>query len=243
MTRAGARVGVGTHFRYDGETVEVVEMAATTAGNEVVIKDCHGRLLRLSLRELLFSDRATLITEGPGPSSDDAEEIASVVLGQLDEEHRRQILERTEHIRELLTGYRSGSTELAREGEPRAPYTPTLSLDARYAAKAAELEVTDRTIRRWVADYRRHGEAGLVQRTNPQARPFGRADDRWVETALEVMVEHTGESKPSRRMVIDRTQARVIARFGPDVVPQPSPAKPRPTGCSRSWSGDTRCSG
>ena len=30
MSRAGARVGVGTHFRYDGETVEVVEMAATT---------------------------------------------------------------------------------------------------------------------------------------------------------------------------------------------------------------------
>ncbi|GAA1100062.1 MULTISPECIES: hypothetical protein [Streptomyces violaceusniger group] len=89
MTRAGARVGVGTHFRYDGETVEVVEMAATTAGNEVVLKDRHGRLLRLSLRELLFSDRATLIPEGPGPSSDDAEEIASVVLGQLDEKDRQ----------------------------------------------------------------------------------------------------------------------------------------------------------
>jgi transposase InsO family protein len=224
VSRAGARVGVGTHFRYDGETVEVVEMAATTAGNEVVLKDRHGRLLRLSLRELLFSDRATLIPEEPGPSSDDAEEIASVVLGQLDEDDRRQILERAEHVRELLTGYRSGTAEVAREGEPRDPYTPTLSLDARYAAKAAEVGVTDRTIRRWVADYRRHGEAGLVQRTSSQARPFGRADDRWVETALEVMVEHTGESKPSRRMVIDRTQARLIARFGPDVVPQPSQA-------------------
>ncbi|MFJ8040112.1 helix-turn-helix domain-containing protein [Kitasatospora sp. NPDC096147] len=224
MSRAGARVGVGTHFRYDGETVEVVEMAATTAGNEVVLKDSQGRLLRLSLRELLFSDRATLIPDGPGPSSDDADEIASVVLGQLDEDDRRQILERAEHVRELLTGYRSGSAELARGGEPRAPYTPTLSLDARYAAKASELGITDRTVRRWVADYRRHGEAGLVRRTSSQARPFGRADDRWVETALEVMVEHTGESKPSRKMVIDRTQARLIARFGPDVVPQPSQA-------------------
>ncbi|MEU0442374.1 TnsA-like heteromeric transposase endonuclease subunit, partial [Streptomyces sp. NPDC006186] len=34
VNRAAARVGVGTRFRYDGETVEVVEMAATTAGNE-----------------------------------------------------------------------------------------------------------------------------------------------------------------------------------------------------------------
>ncbi|WP_237543064.1 MULTISPECIES: helix-turn-helix domain-containing protein [unclassified Streptomyces] len=123
-----------------------------------------------------------------------------------------------------------------------------MSLDARYAAKAAELGVTDRTIRRWVADYRRHGEAGLVQRASSQARLFGRADDRWVETALEVMVELTGESKPSRKMVIDRTRARLIARFGPDVVPQPSPAqpspaKPRHTGCSWSWSGVTHCSG
>lgn len=137
MSRAGARVGVGTHFRYDGETVEVVEMAATTAGNEVVLKDGQGRLLRLSLRELLFSDRAILIPEGPGPSSEDAEEIASVVLGQLGEDDKRQILERAEHVRELLTGYRSGSAELAREGEPRAPYTPMLSLEARYAAKAS----------------------------------------------------------------------------------------------------------
>ncbi|MFE0332101.1 hypothetical protein ACFW08_35895 [Streptomyces sp. NPDC058960] len=49
MSRAGARVEVGTRFRYDGETVEVVEMVPTTAGNEVVLKDGRGRVLRLSL--------------------------------------------------------------------------------------------------------------------------------------------------------------------------------------------------
>lgn len=41
---------------------------------------------------------------------------------------------------------------------------------------------------------------------------------------LEVVAEHTGESKPSRTLVIERTQARVIARFGPGAVPQPSRA-------------------
>lgn len=45
-----------------------------------------------------------------------------------------------------------------------------------------------------------------------------------METALEVMAEHTGESKPSRTFVIERTQARVIARFGPGAVAQPSRA-------------------
>ncbi|WP_432146824.1 LysR family transcriptional regulator [Streptomyces sp. bgisy084] len=139
MSRAGARVGVGTRFRYDGETVEVVEMAATTAGNEVVLKDGRGRLLRLSLKELLFSDRAAVSPDGPGPSADDEEEIASVVLGQLDSSARTKVLERAEHVREVLTGFRSGAPELARDGEPRPDYRPERPWEARYAAKAAYL--------------------------------------------------------------------------------------------------------
>lgn len=224
MSRAGARVGVGTRFRYDGETVEVVEMAATTAGNEVVLKDARGRLLRLSLKELLFSDRAAISPDGPGPSADDEGEIASVVLGQLDEAEKRKVLDRAEHVREVLTGYRSGSPELARDDEPRPEYSPERPLEARYAAKIAELGMGLRTLKRWIAEFREHGEAGLAPRKGPARKSEVTADGRWVETALEVMVEHTGESKPSRTMVIERTRARVIARFGPDVVKLPSRA-------------------
>ena len=54
MSSAGVRVGVGTRFRYDGETVEVIEMAITATGNEVVLKDHHGRVMRLAVKELLF---------------------------------------------------------------------------------------------------------------------------------------------------------------------------------------------
>ncbi|MGA5522902.1 helix-turn-helix domain-containing protein [Streptomyces pseudogriseolus] len=224
MSRAGSRVGVGTRFRYDGETVEVVEMVPTTAGNEVALKDSRGRMLRLSLKELLFSDRAVIIPDGPGPAADDLEEIASVVLGQLDEAERRKLLDRAEHIREVLTGYRSGTPELARGGEPRPEYSPALSAEARYATKAAELGVGLRTLKRWVAEFRAHGEAGLAPKRGAARKSQVGVDDRWAETAREVMVEHTGESKPSRTMVIERTRARVIARFGPDVVPQPSRA-------------------
>ncbi|MHA7957306.1 helix-turn-helix domain-containing protein [Streptomyces sp. L500] len=224
MSRAGARVGVGTRFRYDGETVEVVEMAATTAGNEVVLKDGRGRLLRLSLKELLFSDRAAISPDGPGPSADDEREIASVILGQLDEAAKRKLLDRAEHVREVLTGYRSGCPELARDDEPRPEYSPERPLEARYAAKIAELGMGLRTLKRWIAEFREHGEAGLAPRKGPARKSEISVDDRWAETALEVIVEHTGESKPSRTMVIERTRARVIARFGPDVVPQPSRA-------------------
>lgn len=88
MSGAGARVGVGARFRYDGETVEVVEMMATAAGNEVALKDGLGHVRRLALKELLFSERARLIPEQTGPSADDIEPIASVVLSQLNEDER-----------------------------------------------------------------------------------------------------------------------------------------------------------
>ncbi|MGW0825471.1 helix-turn-helix domain-containing protein [Streptomyces sp. NPDC002845] len=224
MSRAGARVGVGTRFRYDGATVEVVEPAATTRGNEVVLKDGHGCVRRLSLKELLFSDRAEIVPDQAGPSADDAEEIASVVLSQLRDDERRKVLERAEHVREVLTGYRSGGAELVREGEPRTEYGASEPAEAKYAAKARELGVSVRSIKQWVADFRRHGEAGLVSKRGLSGPPQPSVDDRWVETALEVMVEHTDQSKPSRTLVIERTRARVIARFGPEVVPQPSRA-------------------
>ncbi|MGW1929273.1 Mu transposase C-terminal domain-containing protein [Streptomyces sp. NPDC001919] len=224
MSRAGTRVGVGTRFRYDGEIVEVVELAAMASGNEAVVKDARGRLLRLSLRELMFSDRAVIIPDCTGPASDDEDEIAAVALGQLDEASRQKVVDLAGHVREVLTGFRSGTAELARAGEPRPEYAPDRPLLERYVAKAAELGVGERSVRRWAAAFQKHGEAGLAHSNGISRKAALRIDARWVETALEVMVEHTGESKPSQTMVIERTRARVIARFGPDVVPQPSRA-------------------
>lgn len=74
MSSASVRVGVGTRFRYDGETVEVVEMAITPTGSEVVLKDHHGRVMRLAVKELLLSDRAQAIPDSPGPSNDDGDQ-------------------------------------------------------------------------------------------------------------------------------------------------------------------------
>lgn len=223
-TAAGTRVGVGTRFRYDGETVEVIEMAITATGNEVVLKDHHGRVMRLAVRELLLSDRARVIPDSPGPGSDDPDELATVTLSELTAQERDAVLERAAHIREVLTGYRSGSAELAAAGEPRAEFDPGLPLTPRYESKAAELGVSLRTVKQWVADFRHGGEAGLAPARRRNASPFGSVDERWAETALEVMKDHEDESTPSRTWVIDQTRARVAGRFGPDVVAQPSRA-------------------
>ncbi|MGI8447076.1 MAG: helix-turn-helix domain-containing protein [Streptosporangiaceae bacterium] len=221
MRTAGVRVGVGTRFVYDGETVEVVRVAGTAAGMEVVAADSRGRLLRLGLKELLLSERARVIPDGPGPSAADEDATAGVRLSQLTAAQRDQVLERAGHVREVLTGYRSGSAELAQPGEPRQGFAPVLPLEARYAAKAAELGAGVRTVKRWVSRFRQLGEAGLAPAAGGVG-PLGGADERWVQTALEVMAEHTGESKPSRKMVIERTAARLAAACGDGAVPLPS---------------------
>jgi transposase InsO family protein len=212
------RLGVGARLRYDGESVEVVEVAATGAGMVVAVRDGRGRYCRIALRELLAGGRAALIAPDPDLTPDDP---VSVVLGVLDAAAREALGERCAHVREVLTGFRSGSAELAGAGEPRPAYAPGVALMARHAAKAAELGVQARTVERWVAAYRRGGEAGLAPRTRGE-HALGRVDTRWCEVALEVMAEHRDQSTPSRKMVIERTAARLSARYGAGSVPCPS---------------------
>lgn len=161
MSGAGTRLGVGTRFRLDGETVEVVEFASLATGMEVILKDSRDRLTRMSVRELLASDRADVIAEDSGPAADEGE-LASVVLSRLTKQERKDVLERAGHVREVLSGFRSGSEELARPGEPRPDYAPGRSLSKRYAAKASELGVTARSVERWASAFQQSGEVGLV---------------------------------------------------------------------------------
>ncbi|MEV0972102.1 hypothetical protein [Microtetraspora glauca] len=101
MSAGMVRLGVGTRLVYDGEAVEVIEMVATAAGNEVVLKDRLGRMLRIAVKELLFSDRARVVPDGPGPSPADEEDVASAVLSRLSPAERQRLLERVEHVREV----------------------------------------------------------------------------------------------------------------------------------------------
>lgn len=65
-----------------------------------------------------------------------------------------------------------------------------------------------RSIERWVQQFQKDGEAGLASmRDKKTAGPGANVDPRWTETAIEVMVEHTDQSRPSQTMVITRTDA------------------------------------
>ncbi len=98
-------------------------------------------------------------------------------------------------------------------------------LSRRYASKGRELGAGVRSIERWVQQFQKHGEAGLAStRERRTAGPGANVDPRWTETAIEVMMEHTDQSRPSQTMVITRANARVVARFGDGVVELPSRA-------------------
>jgi transposase InsO family protein len=220
---AAVPVGVGTTFAYDGETVTIVKMATSGHGNEVVVEDRGGaRRYQLSLRELLASGRASIIAIGDGPRADDDIELAGVLLSNLSERQLAAATEKADHVREVLTGYRSGCAETARCDEPRPQYAPDLPLACRYVAKAEELGMSHRTIRRWAAAYRDHGEAGLAYLSSTD--PLGLTDSRWLATAEEVMIENTNSSRPNKKNIMLQTRARLDLTYGPAVVPSPSRA-------------------
>lgn len=213
------RVGVGARFAWEGEVLEVVALSGAVGG-DVVLRDGRDRLVRMSLRELLLSGRARVIPADPDSAAAGEDELAAVVLGQLDVDARREVEERAAHVREVLSGFRSGNAELAAAGEPRPEYALALALGARYRSKAAELGVSLRTIEGWVAAFRRDGDAGLA-RKHMAPGGVGAEPDAWTRAALEVMAEYVGRSRPSRKLVIDRTNARFAELVdGADRSPQ-----------------------
>ncbi|MFE5284841.1 helix-turn-helix domain-containing protein [Nocardia sp. NPDC056611] len=226
MSGAQVPICIGARVIYDGRIGEVVAFGTDRGAVLAVVRiPSNNSLVRIALGELKEGGLASVVPDSPDSlSSEDSDnaDLAGVALLSLSDIERERVLDRAAHIREVLTGYRSGLKEFPAPGEPRPDYDPRRPRIARYTAKAAELSVSRRTVQQWVADYEACGEAGLVPKRGSMSRdPFGRTDRRWVEVALEVMVEHVDLSRPSAAMVIERANARVVARYGADVVALP----------------------
>ena len=144
------RVSIGTRFIHDGELMQVAEIHFAATGTVVVLRSvtrASGGVTRVTLRELLDGTRARILPEDAGAQANDDTDLASVVIASMTDSECKELNERAAHLREALTGYRSGSAELAADGEPKEQYDPGLSLTSRYTAKAAELGVSLRTIK------------------------------------------------------------------------------------------------
>ncbi|MFL4492409.1 hypothetical protein ACJ6WD_14305 [Streptomyces sp. VTCC 41912] len=213
MSDRAVTVFPGVQLLYCGDVVEVVELEGLVA---TLRNERTGEFSTLPLGRLAAGARS--LDEGTEPECQEA----SVLLANLSAAQRAKLRERARHVREVLTGYRSGHPECAGANEPHPQFHPDLPLGDRTAAKAAELEVSHRTIDRWVAAYREAGEAGLVDTRALKGRG-SRVDPRWEEALRRMLAESVNASTPTRSAVLRRVEDRVEEEFG-CWVPLPSRA-------------------
>lgn len=211
-------IRVGADLVFDGARYVVTEILDTA----VVLRHSNGSYRRATIAELLLpladGGRARLVDPGV---PDDAGELA-ILWSDASQKSREAALQRAGHIREVLTGYQSGESSSARPGEPRPQYAPELKRRSRIKAKATELGVGERTLERWIGDYRSDGELGLVDsRQAPENTVAPGVDARWKAMAKLVLDEQTNEPKVTKGIVITRIEARLAKLHALGEVPTP----------------------
>jgi putative transposase len=193
----------GARLVFDGDAVEVVALDGVSV---TIRNDRTGRFEVMNLPRLVTGARAMA---APEPL---AVESVGIVLASLTGDQFAEVRQRARHVREVLTG-KSDGDPAARAG----------SMGERLLAKAAELGVTVRTLERWVAAYRRDGEAGLVDSRMLRGRGTS-VDARWDEAVRLILAERVMASTPTRSAVLAAVQRRLEATYGPGVVAAPSRA-------------------
>ncbi len=211
MSRAVV-IGPGSRFSFDGEVVEVTGFE----GTRVTLRDGRDRWRTLGLAGFLA---VAVPLEAP----DARPAPVGPLLDGLSGSEQSVVTERAGHVREVLTGYRSGTPEAARPGEPRPDYDPARPLGGRQEAKARELGVTGRTIRRWVRAYRDSGEAGLADSRRVSGRRLA-LDPRWEEACRTVVAGQVGASTPTAGALLRLIDAQLDDQHGAGAVPRPSTA-------------------
>jgi transposase InsO family protein len=211
----------GTRLVHDGQLFTVVGLEA----ERIRLRDTTGGMVLLHTGTLV-SDPSTRVVGG------DDEPAAAAALGplldNLDEPAAAEMRHRLAHIREMLTGFRSGEAKLAEPGEPRPAYHPSLPVGKRLEAKATELGVTIRTLRRWMAGLRDRGPAGVIDGRHLRlADPLGGVDERWLAMCRLVLDEHVDASRPTKDLLLARVSARLRAEHGDGVVPLPGQRRAR----------------
>jgi hypothetical protein len=134
VSGAAVRIGVGTRVMYDGAVHEVSEWVPTVSGTDVVLRGPNS-VCRMSVVELVSGTRARLLTDTAGPQSTDPMVPASVVLSGLPKDKLDEVRGRAAHVREVLTGYRSGSSEIAEAGDGLLRVFRTAVFASIYAAR------------------------------------------------------------------------------------------------------------
>ncbi|WP_221354852.1 transposase [Streptomyces beigongshangae] len=138
---------------------------------------------------------------------------------------RDDALELEAHLHEATTGYRSGSPFEPEPGEPRPQYHPDLLLTDRVAAKAAELDLTERRIWQLLEEWEEKGLWGLVDGRKARLKnPLRNIDERVITAIREqAAAERLDSSSSVSTRFRRRCQNRLDEDHGADTVALPKP--------------------
>ena len=178
--------------------------------------------------ELVSGARVRLLIDSSGPESTDRHCSGSGGVVEPAEKGLEEIRERAAHVREVLTGFRSGSSDIAEAGEPRADSITA----ARYATatrpRLTELGVDERTdppVGQGISRRTARQVWSLHDSPYRTGSTRGGAKQRWPSC-----VNTPHESKPSRRR--SSTKPRSASRsVSGTALSQNRPGR-RPTGSS-----------
>lgn len=191
------------------------------------------RIRRIGVADLLGDE--SFLPDSPDrlPALDDV-----AALEKVDAQARKRALFLHRHVVEVMTGAPPGEED---SGPARPEYDPDRPLHERLRAKVSELKqagtpVSERSLKRYIAAYRRNGIAGLIdgRRTKPSTAT-GRVDPRIVSLLQASLSEQLNKSTGTRSRLIrqvrmeahqqgltapsDATLYRVIANLEADRHP------------------------
>ncbi|WP_187292981.1 DDE-type integrase/transposase/recombinase, partial [Mycobacteroides abscessus] len=154
----------------------------------------------------------------------------------LDDKAKGVALRRLEVVQEVITGYRDGHHELAREGEPRSPFGPGFGVsESRRCTAMAELlayegefdretqrrvrdgelqsaAISVNTVRKWVRDWKQGGLRALIDgRSTRQSKSWDLIDPRYRQVAQRVIDTLDGDKSTVSLNELDR-RTRVALR-------------------------------
>lgn len=214
-------IRIGSTVSFDGSLCTVIEIA----GDAVVLVDGAKKTRRVRLVELLRD-----ATDAFGiPSEEVVLTPLALIWADATEEQRDEARRKAAHVREMRTGFASGMPTLAQPHEPRPEYNPKLTtIHERRRAKAAELGVSPKTLKRWVDRFDEGEDLALLDFRKTSWTPaLSGLDPRWVDMCRRVVEENVRGAKRSVTTTLAIVLARVKREY-PDVevrIPSESSAR------------------
>lgn len=187
-----------------------------------------------------WAELQTVTSHDPGETTT-VERSFAQVYGCLSKSAKKTLLFRVEVVLEITTGYRSGFPELARIGEPRAPFAnpegqlwpkctamaellaDEFAVDRKHQRRVDGGEIQDKspapgTIRNWVNQYEAQGLLGLVDgRSLRETDRWDLIDVRFREAAMLIVAQFDGECSTANQGEIERRIAVYLKGEGVDV--------------------------